>query len=77
MRLTIGTATDTYEPAIAAVQAAYRLRPGVPAAWPHAPADPRPGPQDVADDNLADGWAFALAGIRPDLLRGEPSGPAA
>ncbi|MGW3654004.1 hypothetical protein [Streptomyces sp. NPDC000878] len=52
VRLTIDTETDTYEQAIAAVQAAYGLRPGAPAAWPDAPAvDPRPGPQD-----LADGW---------------------
>ncbi|MEU3521361.1 hypothetical protein ABZ770_39990 [Streptomyces sp. NPDC006654] len=61
MRLTIDTETDTYEQAIAAVQAAFGLRPGVPAAWPDAPpADPRPGPQDLADDDLADGWTDQL-----------------
>lgn len=61
VRLTIGTETDTYEQAIAAVQAAYELRPAVRDAWPDAPAtDPRPGPQDLADDDLADGWTDQL-----------------
>jgi hypothetical protein len=61
VRLTIDTGTDTYEQAIAAVQAAYGLRPDVPPAWPDAPAmDPRPGPQDLADDDLADGWTDQL-----------------
>lgn len=61
MRLTIDTETDTYEQAIAAIQAAYRLRPGVPAAWPDAPpADLRPGPRDLPDDNLVDGWTDQL-----------------
>ncbi|MEU5200372.1 hypothetical protein AB0G86_41090 [Streptomyces scabiei] len=61
MRLTIDTETDTYEQAIAAVQAAYGLRPDVPAAWPDAPvAEPRPSPQDLADDDLADGWTDQL-----------------
>lgn len=61
MRLTIDTETDTYEQAIAAVQAAYGLRPAVPAAWPDAPpVAPRPGPQDLADDDLADGWTDQL-----------------
>ncbi|MFF7845279.1 hypothetical protein ACFZC6_42050 [Streptomyces ossamyceticus] len=61
MRLTIDTETDTYEQALAAVQAAYGLRPDVPAAWPDAPAaEPRPGPQDLADDDLADGWTDEL-----------------
>jgi hypothetical protein len=42
VRLTIDTGTATYEQAIAAVQAAYGLRPAVPAAWPDAPdAEPR------------------------------------
>lgn len=45
----------------AAVQAAYGLRPAVPVARPDAPAaDPRPGPQDLADDDLADGWTDQL-----------------
>ncbi|MFD5341552.1 hypothetical protein [Streptomyces hawaiiensis] len=61
MRLTIDTGTDTYEQAIAAVQAAYGLRPDVPVTWPDAPAaEPRPGPQDLADDDLADGWTDQL-----------------
>ncbi|MER6161741.1 hypothetical protein ABT147_40585 [Streptomyces sp. NPDC001868] len=61
MRLTIDTGTDTYEQAIAAVQAAYGLRPDVPVAWPDAPAaEPRPGPRDLADENLADGWTDQL-----------------
>jgi hypothetical protein len=58
VRLTIDTDTDTYEQAIAAVQAAYGLRPDVPVAWPDAPsAEPRPRPQDLATDDLADGTA--------------------
>ncbi|MEH0441856.1 hypothetical protein QBA74_41330 [Streptomyces scabiei] len=61
MRLTIDTGTDTYEQAMAAVQAAYGLRPDVPAGWPDAPpTDPRPGPQDLPDDDLADGWTDQL-----------------
>nr|WP_240982442.1 hypothetical protein [Streptomyces sp. S3(2020)] len=59
--MTIDTGTDTYEQAIAAVQAAYGLRPDVPDAWPDAPAaEPRPGPQGLADDDLADGWTDQL-----------------
>ncbi|MFF3968045.1 hypothetical protein ACFYZI_41660 [Streptomyces griseorubiginosus] len=61
MRLSIDTEKDTYEQAISAVQAAYGLRPDVPAAWPDAPpAEPRPGPQDLAADDLADGWTDQL-----------------
>lgn len=56
MRLTIDTETDTYEQALAAVQAAYGLQPATPPDWPEAP-DPRPGPQDLADADLADGWS--------------------
>ncbi|MFD3503471.1 hypothetical protein ACFWWT_39735 [Streptomyces sp. NPDC058676] len=42
MQLTIDTQTDTYEQAIAAVQAAYGLNPtAVASDWPQAPA---PGP---------------------------------
>ncbi|MFD3841480.1 hypothetical protein ACFWWC_35265 [Streptomyces sp. NPDC058642] len=44
VRLTIDTETDTYEEAIAAVQAAYGLRPEVPVAWPDAPSAPAPRP---------------------------------
>ncbi|MFJ5035510.1 hypothetical protein ACIQB5_47630 [Streptomyces sp. NPDC088560] len=61
MRLTMDTETDTYEQAIAAVQAAYGLRPAVPDAWRDAPdAKPRPGPQDLADDALTGGWTNQL-----------------
>ncbi|GAA4027810.1 hypothetical protein GCM10022232_87060 [Streptomyces plumbiresistens] len=46
MRLTIDTESDSYEEAIAAVQAAYGLRPVTPPDWPEAPAvEPRPGPR--------------------------------
>lgn len=58
MQLTIDTETDTYEQAIAAVQAAYGLRPVVPAGWPEAAAvDPRPDPQDLSSDDIGDGWS--------------------
>ncbi|MEU5957969.1 hypothetical protein [Streptomyces sp. NPDC047525] len=58
MRLTIDTETDTYEQALAAVQAAYGLRPVAPASWPDAPAvEPRPDPQDLSGDDLTDGWS--------------------
>ncbi|MEU6594098.1 hypothetical protein ABZ923_33640 [Streptomyces sp. NPDC046881] len=59
MRLTIDTETDTYEQALAVVQAAYGMRPVTPDEWSEAP-DPRPGPQDLADDDLADGWTGRL-----------------
>jgi hypothetical protein len=47
VQLTIDTQTDTYEQAIAAVQAAYGLNPAlVASSWPDAPAhEPRPGPR--------------------------------
>ncbi|MEU5273319.1 hypothetical protein AB0G77_33335 [Streptomyces hygroscopicus] len=58
MRLTIDTETDTYEQAIAAVQAAYGLRPLAPDDWPEAPAvDPRPDPQDLSGDDIGNGWS--------------------
>nr|WTB12051.1 hypothetical protein OG546_49690 [Streptomyces antimycoticus] len=58
MRLTIDTETDTYEQAIAAVQAAYGLRPVTPDDWPEPPpVDPRPGPQDLGDDDIGNGWS--------------------
>ncbi|MEU4490029.1 hypothetical protein AB0H94_35010 [Streptomyces purpurascens] len=61
MRLTIDTETDSYEQAIAAVQAAYGLRPDVPADWLDAPAtEPRPGPDDLGEDDLGDGWTDRL-----------------
>jgi hypothetical protein len=57
MRLTIDTETDAYEQALAAVQTAYGLRPAVPADWPDAPAsEPRPGPEDLSEENLGEGW---------------------
>ncbi|MFI6695080.1 hypothetical protein ACIBLA_25655 [Streptomyces sp. NPDC050433] len=57
----IDTQRDTYEEAVAAVEAAYGLRPSVPDAWPAIPAaDPRPGPQDLDDDVLGDGWTDQL-----------------
>ncbi|WP_247616096.1 hypothetical protein, partial [Streptomyces sp. MK37H] len=56
MRLTIDTETDTYEQAIAAVQAAYGLRPVTPADWPEAPAvAPHPDPQDLSGDDIGNG----------------------
>ncbi|MEV8547686.1 hypothetical protein [Streptomyces sp. NPDC051572] len=58
MRLTIDTEADTYDEAIAAVQAAYGLHPVVPAGWPDAPAvEPRPGPEDLSTDDLGEGWS--------------------
>lgn len=61
MRLTIDTETDTYEQAMAAVQAAYGLRPVVPGSWPPALApDPRPDPRDLGSDDLGDGWTDQL-----------------
>lgn len=61
MRLIIDTETDSYEQAIAAVQAAYGLRPDVPADWRDAPAaEPRPGPEDLGDDDLGEGWTDRL-----------------
>ncbi|MGA5364011.1 hypothetical protein [Streptomyces purpurascens] len=61
VRLTIDTETDSYEQAIAAVQAAYGLRPDVPADWLDAPAtEPRPGPDDLGEDDLGDGWTDRL-----------------
>jgi hypothetical protein len=61
VRLTIDTETDTYEQAMAAVQAAYGLRPAVPGTWLAAPAaESRPGPQGLADEDLANGWTDRL-----------------
>ncbi|NUK32519.1 hypothetical protein HRW12_01755 [Streptomyces lunaelactis] len=58
MRLTIDTETDTYEQAIGAVQAAYGMRPVIPADWPEAPAvDPRPDPQDLSSNDIGGGWS--------------------
>lgn len=61
VRLTIDAETDTYEQAMAAVQAAYGLRPIVPDSWPPAPTpDPRPDPLDLGSDDLGDGWTEQL-----------------
>ncbi|MEV5880519.1 hypothetical protein AB0L75_41355 [Streptomyces sp. NPDC052101] len=58
MRLTIDTDTDTYDQAIAAVQAAYGLRPVIPADWPDAPdPEPRPDPQDLSGEDIGAGWS--------------------
>ncbi|MFK4103248.1 hypothetical protein ACI2L1_24835 [Streptomyces sp. NPDC019531] len=58
MQLTIDTQTDTYEQAIAAVQAAYGLNPAaVASSWPDAPAAvPRPGPESLNGEDLGQGW---------------------
>jgi hypothetical protein len=58
VQLTIDTQTDTYEQAIAAVQAAYGLNPAaVASSWPDAPAAvPRPGPESLSDEDLGQGW---------------------
>ncbi|WP_234389145.1 hypothetical protein [Streptomyces sp. AS58] len=53
VRLTIDTETDTYDQALTAIQAAYGIR-RITADWPEA-SDPRSGPQDLADDDLAEG----------------------
>jgi hypothetical protein len=71
VRLTIDTETDTYEQAVAAVQIAYGLRPAVPADWPDAPpAERRPGPEDLSEDDLEEGWTDrmlfeAIASLMP------------
>ncbi|MFC8095341.1 hypothetical protein [Streptomyces sp. NPDC057301] len=80
MQLTIDTQTDTYEQAIAAVQAAYGLNPAAVAGdWPAAPAPTsRPGPGTLSDDVLWEGWtdrmlfdtiASVLPGARAVLRR--------
>ncbi|WP_432154992.1 hypothetical protein [Streptomyces tricolor] len=58
MRLVIDTESDTYEQAIAAVQAAYGFNPvALASAWPEAPAlDPRPGPESLSGVDLGEGW---------------------
>ncbi|MER5576097.1 hypothetical protein [Streptomyces massasporeus] len=57
MRLTIDTETDSYEQAIAAVQAAFGFRPDVPVHWLDAPAaEHRPGPEGLGADDLGGGW---------------------
>jgi hypothetical protein len=59
---TIDTQSDTYEQAIAAVQAAYGFKPGAPAgSWPQAPSiEPRPGPEDLSEADLWEGWTGRL-----------------
>ncbi|MGW3174499.1 hypothetical protein [Streptomyces sp. NPDC001153] len=75
MRLTIDTETDTYEQAIAAIQAAYGLRPVPPADWPEAPAvEPRPDPQDLSSDDIGDGWSDrTLFQMIASLMPGAPA----
>ncbi|MEU3342423.1 hypothetical protein [Streptomyces sp. NPDC006668] len=62
MRLPIDTERDTYEQAIAAVQAAYGFNPAATAgSWPEAPAlEARPGPQDLSGKDLWEGWTDRL-----------------
>jgi hypothetical protein len=58
VQLTIDTQRDTYEQAIAAVQAAYGLNPAaITSSWPPAPAhEPRPGPETLSSEDLGQGW---------------------
>ncbi|MCL7429799.1 hypothetical protein [Streptomyces sp. YS415] len=72
MRLTIDTQTDTYEQAIAAVQAAYGLNPAAEASgWPDAPVPAaRPGPETLDSEDIWQGWTErmlfdTLASVRP------------
>ncbi|MER8012493.1 hypothetical protein [Streptomyces sp. NPDC094149] len=62
MQLIINTQRDTYEQAIAAVQAAYGFNPAPTTdGWPEAPTlEPRPGPQDLSEDDLWQGWSERL-----------------
>jgi hypothetical protein len=62
VQLTIDTQRDTYEQAIAAVQAAYGLNPAaVASSWPDAPAhEPRPGRESLSGDDLWQGWTDQL-----------------
>ncbi|WP_185124540.1 hypothetical protein [Streptomyces sp. TLI_185] len=62
MQLTIDTQADTYEQAIAAVQAAYGLNPAlVASSWPTAPAlEPRPGPESLSSSDMWEGWTERL-----------------
>lgn len=75
MQLTIDTQRDTYEQAIAEVQAAYGFNPAPTGDWPEAPVlDPRPGPQDLSDDDLWQGWTErilfdTLAALTPGARR--------
>ncbi|MFJ9729316.1 hypothetical protein ACIRP3_41895 [Streptomyces sp. NPDC101209] len=58
VQLTIDTQQDTYEQAIAAVQAAYGFNPAPTTGdWSEAPAlEPRSGPHDLSDDDLWKDW---------------------
>jgi len=62
VQLTIGTQRDTYEQAIAAVQAAYGFNPAaVASSWPDATAlEPRPGPESLSGEDLWQGWTDRL-----------------
>ncbi|MFH8701302.1 hypothetical protein [Streptomyces chartreusis] len=80
VQLIIDTYTDTYEQAIAAVQAAYGFTPAaVAGSWPEAPElASRPGPETLSGDVLWEGWtdrmlfdtlASVLPGARAVLRR--------
>lgn len=80
VQLTIDTQTDSYEQAIAAVQAAYGLNPAVVTrCWPEAPGPVlAPGPENLSGDVLWEGWtdqmlfdvvASVLPGARAVLRR--------
>lgn len=62
VQLTIDTQRDTYEQAIAVVQAAYGLNPAaVASSWPDAPGlEPRPGPESLSGENVWQGWTDRL-----------------
>ncbi|MFG2794616.1 hypothetical protein [Streptomyces sp. NPDC048419] len=62
VQLTIDTKTDSYEQAIAAVQAAYGLNPApVASNWPTAPmVEARPGPETLSSEDLWEGWTDRL-----------------
>ncbi len=62
VRLVIDTQSDTYEQAIAAVQAAYGFNPVALASdWPEAPAlDRRPGLEGLSVEDLGEGWTERL-----------------
>ncbi|MEU9737179.1 hypothetical protein [Streptomyces sp. NPDC048002] len=74
VRLTIDTQRDTYEQAIAAVQAAYGLNPAaVASGWPQAPVPAaRPGPETLGSEDIWQGWTEqmlfdTLASVRPGV----------
>jgi hypothetical protein len=62
VQLNIDTQQDTYEQAIAAVQAAYGLNPAaVAGSWPDAPAvEAPPGPESLSSEEVWQGWTDRL-----------------